>query len=248
MRKKIVAGNWKMNLSLEEALNLQHELNKEATTLPCEVVLFSPSIYLTELKKNESQLTIGAQNAHPKDNGAYTGEVSLKQLADIGIKTVLIGHSERRAIFKENHDFLKEKVDAAIRQGFTVFFCVGEEKEEREKGIHATVILKQLNESLFHLDEKAFKQVVIAYEPVWAIGTGLTATSDQANEMHITIRAAIAKNYNTELAESTSILYGGSCKPTNAKELFEQSDIDGGLIGGASLNASDFLGIIKAFN
>jgi triosephosphate isomerase len=246
MRKKIVAGNWKMNLSLEDALALQQKLNTNSVERKCEVILFSPSIFLTELKKNEGQILIGAQNAYPKDSGAYTGEVSIKQLTDINVKHLLVGHSERRNIFFENNELLKEKVSSAIKNESTIIFCVGEELEQREKGIYDEVILKQLKESLFHLSASEFKYVIIAYEPVWAIGTGKTATSEQANEVHILIRKAIAEQYNLEVAEQTSILYGGSCNPKNANELFEQSDIDGGLIGGASLNANDFLAVINA--
>lgn len=245
MRKKIVAGNWKMNLSQHEALALQNELNSLSLT-SCKVVLFSPSIYLSDLLKNETKIEIGAQNAFPKDSGAFTGEISFKQLRDLGVKNTLIGHSERRNLFNETNDFLKQKVDAALAQNINVFFCVGEQQEEREKGIHNNVITAQLKESLFHLNKTAFEKIVIAYEPVWAIGTGLTASKEQANEMHAHIRNVIADQYDSQTAEMTSILYGGSCKPSNAKELFEQPHIDGGLIGGASLKASDFTSIIQS--
>jgi triosephosphate isomerase len=169
------------------------------------------------------------------------------QLKDMGVRSVLIGHSERRQLFGESHAFLKEKVNSAISEGLTVFFCCGESLEERENGSHEQVVISQLKESLFHLTEEQFKNVIIAYEPVWAIGTGKTASSDQANEMHKAIRNAVAGNYSKEKANQTSILYGGSCKPSNAKELFSKEHIDGGLIGGASLTFEDFAGIINAW-
>lgn len=246
MRKKIVAGNWKMNLSLEEALSLQDEINKTYSNENCEVILFSPSIYLTELKKNETKITIGAQNAFPKDSGAFTGEISIAQLKNIGIHHLLIGHSERRSLFHEENELLKEKVTVALEKGFQIIFCVGEELEDREKGTYKDLILNQLKDSLFHISTDDLKNVVIAYEPVWAIGTGKTASSDQANEVHAFIREAIEEKYGKLSAAETRILYGGSCKPENAEELFEQPNIDGGLIGGASLKANDFLSIINA--
>ena len=249
MRKKIVAGNWKMNLSLDEGLDLQKEVSLKLKDNTCEVVMFPPAIYLLEMLKKSTQLKnikIGAQNGFPKEKGAFTGEVSMKQLASIGVGAVLVGHSERRSIFNESHRFLKEKVDQGLANNMTVFFCCGESLEEREKGKHVEVILEQLTEGIFHLNETEFSKIVIAYEPVWAIGTGKTASAQQANSMHESIRTAINKKYNATIAEKTTILYGGSCKPSNASELFAQPHIDGGLIGGASLKANDFIEIINA--
>lgn len=250
MRKKIVAGNWKMNLILDEAVQLSASINKvlNEDKFTCEVVNFVPSIYLMHLLESSENVKIGAQNGYPVKNGAFTGEVSMNQLKNIGVKTVLIGHSERRQLFHETDAFLKEKVDAAVEEGLTLFFCCGETLEERESGKHEALIIEQLKSALFHLNALAFKNVVIAYEPIWAIGTGKTASPEQANEMHRTIRNAIANQYSVEVAENTSILYGGSCKPSNAVALFEQPDIDGGLIGGASLKADDFLKLIQTLN
>jgi triosephosphate isomerase len=247
MRKKIVAGNWKMNLTRSEAKRLFDSISKLSSEMLCDIYQFVPSLFLAELidKKVDSPI-LGAQNAHPKSNGAFTGEISMHQIKDIGVKAILIGHSERRQLFGESNEFLKEKVDAAISEGLTLFFCCGESLEQREDGNHEQVVINQLKESLFHLTEKDFKNVVIAYEPVWAIGTGKTASSEQANEMHSAIRSAVAGNYTTDVANKTSILYGGSCKPSNAEELFSKEHIDGGLIGGASLKEEDFSSIINA--
>ncbi|MFA5575470.1 MAG: triose-phosphate isomerase [Brumimicrobium sp.] len=249
MRKNIVAGNWKMNLSWSEANSLSEELEKSLSDkkVNCEVYNFVPAIYLKSLIDSASNITIGAQNGYPKDAGAYTGEISMKQLKNIGTKAILIGHSERRQLFSESDVFLREKVDEATRQDLKIFFCCGETLAQRESGNFEGVVIQQLENSLFHLSENDFKKVVIAYEPIWAIGTGKTATPEQANEMHKNIRQAIVEKYNQEIAEDTTILYGGSCNPTNAKDLFSKSDIDGGLIGGASLKAEDFISIINTF-
>lgn len=247
MRKNIVAGNWKMNLTRSEAINLFKEVAEMRDEKLCDVYQLVPSLFIADLvDEKKSSPIIGAQNAHSKKNGAFTGEVSMYQLKDMGVKAVLIGHSERRQLFGESNAFLKEKVDTAISEGLTVFFCCGESLEERENGSHEQVVINQLKESLFHLSEKQFENVIIAYEPVWAIGTGKTASSDQANKMHEAIRNAVAGNYSKDKANQTSILYGGSCKPSNAKDLFSKEHIDGGLIGGASLKFEDFVGIIKA--
>ncbi|PKR79539.1 triose-phosphate isomerase [Brumimicrobium salinarum] len=249
MRKKIVAGNWKMNLTSEEALKLNTAIDTfVAKNEPkCEVIHFSPYIYLNEGINSVESIAIGAQNGYPEKNGAFTGEISMYQLKEIGVRNILIGHSERRQIFKETDAFLKSKVDAATNLDLTIFFCCGETISQRENGKHVATVITQLENSIFHLSEEQFKNVVIAYEPIWAIGTGKTASPAQANEMHQAIRAAIQKNYNAEIAKKTSIIYGGSCKPTNASELFHQSDIDGGLIGGASLKSEDFMSIISTY-
>lgn len=250
MRKKIVAGNWKMNLQLEQANELNTAIDKslEDQNLKCDVVQFVPSIYLKHLTEKSKNVTIGAQNGYPIKQGAFTGEVSMNQLAHIGTKTVLIGHSERRQLFDETDAFLKDKVDAALEEGFKIFFCVGETLSERESEKHEEIILDQLKKALFHLSASEFENVVLAYEPIWAIGTGKTATPEQANAMHIAIRRAILQRYTRAIAQNTSILYGGSCKPSNAADLFKQSDIDGGLIGGAALKADDFLELIQTLN
>lgn len=248
MRKKIVAGNWKMNLTRSEAKSLFEGVANLKNDASCDVYQFVPSLFISDLiDENKSFPMIGAQNAHPKPNGAFTGEISMHQVKDMGVNAVLVGHSERRQIFRESNEFLKEKVDAAIAEGLTVFFCCGESLEQREDGSHEQVVISQLKASLFHLSEKEFEHVVIAYEPVWAIGTGKTASSDQANEMHSAIRSAVAGNYSVDVAKNTSILYGGSCKPSNAEDLFSKEHIDGGLIGGASLKVEDFSGIINAW-
>lgn len=250
MRKKIVAGNWKMNLNFEEAHTLHQSINKELTEKGsnCEVYHFVPAIYLNSLIKNTDSVIVGAQNGYPDKNGAFTGEVSMHQLSSIGTKAVLVGHSERRQLFNESDAFLKNKVDAALAEDIKIFFCCGESLAQREAGDHNTAVIEQLKQSLFHLSAQDFEKLVIAYEPIWAIGTGKTATPEQANEMHQNIRSAIAESYSKELAENTSILYGGSCKPSNADELLTQSDIDGGLIGGASLKTEDFMAIISTYN
>ncbi len=250
MRKKILAGNWKMNLLFDEAKMLNANIDKALDNIDaaCDVVHFVPSIYLKYLIDNTRNVEIGAQNGFPKVNGAFTGEVSMKQLADIGTNTVLIGHSERRQLFHEFDEFLKEKIDAAIDQGLKIFFCCGETIIDRSSGNHVETVIEQLKKALFHLNASDFENIVIAYEPIWAIGTGKTATPEQANYMHKSIRNAIAEQYSLEVAQKTSILYGGSCKPSNATALFNQSDIDGGLIGGASLKEEDFLKLIQTLN
>jgi triosephosphate isomerase len=248
MRQQIVAGNWKMNLMRSEAKSLFDSIANLKSDALCEVYQFVPSLFIADLvDQSRSSPLIGAQNAHPKSNGAFTGEISMRQIKDLGVKAILVGHSERRQLFEESNDFLKEKVDSAISEGLTLFFCCGESLDQRENGSHEQVVISQLKASIFHISQNDFKNVIIAYEPVWAIGTGKTATSDQANEMHSAIRSAIAGNYSKDIANNTSILYGGSCKPSNAEDLFSKEHIDGGLIGGASLNVDEFAGIINAF-
>lgn len=247
MRKKIAAGNWKMNLDWNDAKALFQSLN-DIEHEQVEVIVFPPTPYLLPLiSENKGTVKIGAQNGYPKESGAYTGETSFSQLKSIGVSHVLIGHSERREYFSESNAFLKEKTDACLHSGITPVFCCGEPLEIREKNEEKAFVTKQLEESLFHLDAASFQQCVIAYEPIWAIGTGLTATSEQAEEMHKTIRTFIAGKYGNETAGNISILYGGSCNENNARELFSCPNVDGGLVGGASLKADSFRKIIKSF-
>lgn len=252
MRKNIVAGNWKMNKTLQEGLALAIELNNilEHSTPNCEVVIGTPFIHLASMAStiDTSKINISAQNCSDKESGAYTGEVSASMIKSTGANHIILGHSERRAYYGETYEILKEKVLLALKNDLTPIFCIGELKEEREANRQNEVVEAQLDGSVFNLSAEEFSKIVIAYEPVWAIGTGLTATSDQAQEIHAYIRSLIAKKYGEEIAENTSILYGGSCNPTNAKELFSNPDVDGGLIGGASLKAADFKAIIDAFN
>jgi triosephosphate isomerase len=250
MRKKIVAGNWKMNKTLAEATALTSELltltNSEVKNNAV-VILCTPFPYLLKIKEQlgSSKLAVGAQNCSEHDSGAYTGETSVGMLKSMDIPYVIIGHSERRQYFGENGALLAKKVDKALASGVTPIFCNGEPLEIREKGTHEALVKQQTEESLFHLSAADIQKVVIAYEPVWAIGTGKTATSQQAQDMHAVIRGHIAAKYGNDVAENISILYGGSVKPDNAKELFAMKDVDGGLVGGASLKARDFVDIIK---
>lgn len=244
MRKKILAANWKMNLLREDAVNLITSFEKNASLHRdgIEVIVFPSLVYLNELAQL-TRLAIGAQNVYFESAGAYTGEVSLTQIKSVGAKYVLIGHSERRQYFNESNEILKKKVDAALREEVSIIFCCGEELAIREAGTHVEFVVNQLKESLFHLPASEFAKIVIAYEPIWAIGTGVTASSAQAEDMHREIRNAIAQQYNTVIAENCSILYGGSCNEKNAAELFACPNVDGGLIGGASLKNESF-GII----
>jgi triosephosphate isomerase len=250
MRKKIVAGNWKMNKTLAEATSLATEvltlMNAEVKN-NAEVVLCTPFPYLLKVKEQlgSSKIAVGAQNCSEHDSGAYTGETSAAMLKSMQIPYVIVGHSERRQYFGENGALLAKKVDKALANGLTPIFCNGEPLEIREKGTHEALVKQQTEEGLFHLSPDDLKKVVIAYEPVWAIGTGKTATSQQAQDMHAVIRGHIASKYGKDVAESISILYGGSVKPDNAKELFGCNDVDGGLVGGASLKARDFVDIIR---
>ena len=252
MRKKIVAGNWKMNKTLDEAVALVSEvvnMIKDEVTGDVQVVLCPPALYLTTLKpylEGQSRITLGAQNCHEKASGAYTGEVSAPMLKSINVSYVILGHSERRQYFGETNAQLAEKVDSALANGLTPIFCCGESLEQRQSEIHLDFVRTQLTESLFHLSPEQFANIVIAYEPIWAIGTGLTATSAQAQEMHEILRQHIASQYGQEVADSTTILYGGSANEKNAAELFAQPDVDGGLIGGASLKSREFTNVVKA--
>ncbi len=251
MRKNIVAGNWKMNKTLSEGLELAKDVNSRVSSITpnCEIVLGTPFIHITEVVKtvDSKKISVAAQNSADKVSGAYTGEVSASMIQSTGAKYVILGHSERRAYYGETSATLKDKTDLALENGLLPIFCIGEVLSEREANNHFEVVKKQISESLFHLPVEAFGKIVLAYEPVWAIGTGKTASSDQAQEMHAFIRSLLVEKYGQAVADNTSILYGGSCNASNAKELFANADVDGGLIGGASLKAEDFLAIITAF-
>ena len=250
MRKKIVAGNWKMNKNLQEGIALATELNNALSAKPnCDVVICTPFIHLAKVSEviNHNIIGLGAENCADKEKGAFTGEVSAEMVKSTGAEYVILGHSERREYYKETYDILKEKVQLALANGLKVIFCIGESLAEREANKQNDVVKAELEGSVFNLSADDFSKIIIAYEPIWAIGTGKTATSDQAEEIHAYIRSVIAAKYGKEVAENTSILYGGSCKTSNAPELFAKPDIDGGLIGGASLKCEDFMGIIKAF-
>lgn len=247
-RKKIVAGNWKMNLNSREVLKLMQALNRSEQEFDCDVIVFPSFVYLPDVVDfaNEGgRIKVGAQNCAATQNGAFTGEVSVTQLADIGVEYVLIGHSERRIYYAENHSFIADKLKLSLGCKLLPIFCCGEPQAVREAGEQLTYVKQQLVESLFELTPEEINQVVVAYEPVWAIGTGLNASAAQAQEMHAFIRQQIAEHYSPAIASEIRILYGGSCKPGNAAELFACPDVDGGLIGGASLIAEDFLKIIS---
>lgn len=251
MRRNIVAGNWKMNLSFELADDLVNDIAEklDSVELNADVVICPPFPYLelTSDLAQESNFFAGAQNVASFDNGAYTGEVSSEMLASMNVDYCIVGHSERRKYFNETNQEIATKITKLLKDDIKPIFCLGEVLEEREAVKHFEVVQKQLEESLFNLTSQEILNVVIAYEPVWAIGTGKTATSLQAQEMHAFIRSLLDKKYGNEVAEEISILYGGSCNAKNAKELFANKDVDGGLIGGASLKAEDFLAIIKSF-
>ena len=251
MRKKIVAGNWKMNKNLQEGIALATELNDilKADKPNCDVVICTPFIHLASVAGiiDQSVIGLGAENCADKASGAYTGEVSAEMVKSTGAGYVILGHSERRAYYGETAEILKEKINLALANGLKVIFCIGEVLEERESGKQNEVVEAQLAGSLFDLTAEQFANIILAYEPVWAIGTGKTATAEQAEEMHAFIRGVIAGTFGAEAAENVSILYGGSCKPSNAKEIFSKENVDGGLIGGAALKAADFKGIIDAW-
>jgi triose-phosphate isomerase len=251
MRKKIVAGNWKMNLNLQEGVALAKEINEAMTAEKpnCDVVICTPFIHLASVAKelNASLVGLGAENCADKEKGAYTGEVSAEMVKSTGAQYVILGHSERRQYYGETAEILKEKVLLALKNGLKVIFCCGETLEERESNRQNAVVKAELEGSVFNLSAEEWKNIILAYEPIWAIGTGKTATSDQAEEMLCYIRSIVAEKYGKEVAEETSILYGGSCKASNAPELFSKPNIDGGLIGGASLKTADFKGIIDAW-
>ena len=274
MRQKIVAGNWKMNTTVAEGIELVNQIVGKIEEVPQDVKLIvnTPFTHLFPVSKIigdikcpfcRSKISLGAQNCADKEKGAYTGEVSAKMLASVGkavgtvagapegavgapVEYVILGHSERRGYYGETNAILLEKIKLALAEGLKVIYCVGEALEERKAGKHFEVVANEIKEVLFNLSDEQMKNVVVAYEPIWAIGTGETATKEQAQEIHEFIRKTLGEKFGA-LAEETSILYGGSCKPSNAKELFSQKDIDGGLIGGASLKADDFIAIAKSY-
>lgn len=251
MRKNIVAGNWKMNKNIQEGILLSKELVNalQSQDANCEVIIIPPFTHLTSIADSlkDSKIQLGAQNCSDKELGAYTGEISAEMIQSTGAKYVLVGHSERRQYFSESSEQLKNKILLALKTGLTPIFCFGEKLEEREQDRHFEVVKQQLEEALFTFTNEEFSKLILAYEPVWAIGTGKTASSEQAQEIHHFVRNTIKDKFGAEAAENTSILYGGSCKASNAKELFSNPDVDGGLIGGASLISADFIGIISAF-
>ena len=256
MRRNIVAGNWKMNTTVPEGVQLAKEVCEEvceavsaAQGLKCDVIVGVPFTHLTAVREviDIEKVGLAAQNCADHVSGAYTGEVSAAMVASTGANYVILGHSERRGYYNETPEMLKTKVDLALENGLKVIFCCGESLEERENGSFKDVIGGEIRDSLFHLTAEQMANIVIAYEPIWAIGTGKTATSDQAQEIHAFIRSLLAEQYGAQVADDTTILYGGSCKPSNAPELFAKPDSDGGLIGGASLKAGDFMGIVTAF-
>ncbi|MCK0130111.1 triose-phosphate isomerase [Flavobacteriaceae bacterium F08102] len=251
MRKKIVAGNWKMNNDLQASISLVNEIKSGLSSMELsstEVMIAPTFVNLHAVTKlvEGTAITVAAQNMHFAEKGAYTGEISAKMLQSVGVNTVILGHSERRAYFHEDATMLAKKVEQALEHQMKVIFCLGEQLEDRKADQHFNVVEYQLKDALFQLNDADWQDIVLAYEPVWAIGTGETARPEQAQEMHAFIRNLIAEQYDEKLAEEVHILYGGSVKPTNAVEIFSQKDVDGGLIGGASLNATDFLAIVNA--
>ncbi len=251
MRKKIVAGNWKMNLDREASLNLMNGILKLINVdVQVEVIISPPFTFLyelSELVRDRNNIFLSSQNINSNHSGSYTGEVSSAMVRSLGVEYTIIGHSERRKYFNENNLVIKEKVDISIKNSLNVIFCCGEEIMHRKKGIHFDWIKKQIEDSLFHLTDTEIRDLIIAYEPIWAIGTGETASPVQAEEMHKFIRSLINSKYGKEISESISILYGGSCNPDNARDLFSMKNIDGGLIGGASLDSNSFVKIIESF-
>lgn len=249
MRKKIVAGNWKMNKNASQTAELINELSAQIQTNTSAEVIVAPTFVNLALATNLLQSTsikVAAQNVHQAQNGAFTGEISTDMLKSVGVEIVILGHSERRAIFNETDAIIASKVDAALQQNMTVIFCFGEELKDRQSNNHFAIVENQLKDGLFHINSESWNKIVLAYEPVWAIGTGETASPEQAQEMHEFIRKTVAVSFGADIAEKVSILYGGSVKPDNAKEIFSKPDVDGGLIGGAALNAKDFLAIVNA--
>jgi triosephosphate isomerase len=248
MRKKIVAGNWKMNKTLHEGIELAKTINRQVEEKDVIIILCPPFVHLSEVAGcvTKDSLFVGGQNCASEASGAYTGEVSAEMIRSTGAEYVIIGHSERRTCFGETDAILNKKVKLALANELIPIFCCGEVLAERQSGKHIQIVKSQIEKGLFDLSPEDFSRIVIAYEPVWAIGTGVTATAEQAQEMHKVIRDHIAEKYGNTVASNTSILYGGSCKPSNARELFSNPDVDGGLIGGASLSASDFMGIVNA--
>jgi triosephosphate isomerase len=249
MRTKIVAGNWKMNKNAEETEDLLNELiEKLPLDKEVQIVVAPTFINLASAVDHLefTNISVAAQNMHQAENGAYTGEISADMLKSVGVNTVILGHSERRAIFHESDAMIANKVDTALKHDMTVIFCFGEELKDRQNNQHFNVVENQLRDGLFHLEKDSWEDIILAYEPVWAIGTGETASPEQAQEMHAFIRETVRKTFGSDVAEDVSILYGGSVKPDNAKEIFGKPDVDGGLIGGAALKAEDFVAIVNA--
>ena len=249
MRTKIVAGNWKMNKNCEETEDLLNELiEKLPLDKEVQIVVAPTFVNLASAVDHLefTNITVAAQNLHQAESGAYTGEISADMLKSVGVNTVILGHSERRAIFHETDAIIANKVDAALKHDMTVIFCFGEELKDRQNNQHFNVVENQLRDGLFHLGKEAWEDIILAYEPVWAIGTGETASPEQAQEMHAFIRETVRHTYGSNVAEDVSILYGGSVKPDNAQEIFGKPDVDGGLIGGAALKADDFVAIVNA--
>jgi len=249
MRQKIVAGNWKMHKNAEETEDLLNDLiDKLPTDKEVQIVVAPTFINLSSAVSHLefTNIAVAAQNVHQAESGAFTGEISADMLKSIGVNTVIIGHSERRAYFNESDALLASKTDTALKHDMTVIFCFGEELKDRQSGNHFNVVENQLKDGLFHLEAKSWENIILAYEPVWAIGTGETASPEQAQEMHEFIRETVRKAFGSDIAEDVSILYGGSVKPENAKEIFGKPDVDGGLIGGAALKAVDFAAIVNA--
>lgn len=252
MRKKIVAGNWKMNLDVEDSKKLAMDIsvaiqNLQTSNTRIIIAPTATNLYpVFHQPETDTRIEIAAQNMHQAKNGAFTGEISAEMIKSVGIATVILGHSERRTYFNETNYALSEKVSTALDNKMDVIFCFGESLKERQKKFHFVTVEKQIREGLFHIIEADWKNITLAYEPVWAIGTGETASPEQAQEMHEFIRNVIAKKYGDTIAQSVSILYGGSVKPSNAQEIFSKLDVDGGLIGGAALNSTDFVALIEA--
>lgn len=251
MRKKVIAGNWKMNMNLDEGLKFAGSVDKyfrEKPSRKADVILCTPFIHLSGVSEilKGSNVSLGAQNSAAEASGAYTGEISADMIKSTGADYVIIGHSERRSYYHEDDRLLNKKTVLALKSGLKVIFCCGEVIKERESGKHFIVVKRQLEEGLFSLSLKEMEMIVVAYEPVWAIGTGLTATPEQAQEMHQFIRGLVKEKYGNNCADELPILYGGSCKPSNAGDIFSKPDVDGGLIGGASLKKEDFIAIVEA--
>lgn len=252
MRKNIVAGNWKMNKNADETIELISELKSSLKNINTSSrIIIAPTFVNLSLAVQETSNTVievAAQNMHQENSGAFTGEISGDMIKSVGVKTVIIGHSERREYFGETDELLASKIDTALANGLEVIFCFGETLKERKLDHQLLEVGSQIKKALFHLPAEAYKNIILAYEPVWAIGTGETATPEQAQEMHAFVRQIISKKYTEEVGDEISILYGGSVKPSNAQEIFSKEDVDGGLIGGASLNAADFTAIVQAIN
>ncbi len=249
MRKKIVAGNWKMNKNAEQTEDLLNELIAQIPTESNAQVIVAPTfvnLASTVDHLEYTSISVAAQNMHQAESGAYTGEISADMLKSIGVDTVILGHSERRAIYHETDALIANKLDTALKHDMTVIFCFGEELKDRQSANHFNIVENQLRDGLFQIKAKDWENIILAYEPVWAIGTGETASPEQAQEMHEFIRETVRKTFGSDVAEDVSILYGGSVKPDNAKEIFSKPDVDGGLIGGAALNAKDFVSIVNA--